>query len=203
MSNKLEKIENIEHLAEKALIDNKFLNELLEGVYKKCPVKFNCFKVLLMISEKHPEVLYTKWSLIEEMTRDHNQYLKYIGVHLITNLVKIDKKNKFEKVFDEFCKMFYGKRAMMASITAGSFGKIARAKPKLKNKITKVLLEIDEKSKSKQKELVKAYAIQSFDEYFENINNKNKIIKFVRKQLNSKSPKTRKKAKEFLKKWDK
>ena len=31
--------------------------------------------------------------------------------------------------------------------------------------------------------------------------NKKEIVEFVKKQLNSKSPRTRKKANEFLKKW--
>ena len=47
-------------------------------------------------------------------------------------------------------------------------------------------------------DLIKGYAIESFGEYFEEARDKDRIIEFVRQQLNSKSPKTRKIAKKFL-----
>ena len=47
---------------------------------------------------------------------------------------------------------------------------------------------------------MKSYVIKAFDEYFDKIKNKKKVIKFVENQLDSKSPKTKKLAKEFLKK---
>jgi len=78
--------------------------------------------------------------------------------------------------------------------------RIARAKPGLQTKITDRLLNID-KTSQEHKDLIKAGAIESFSEYFEESKDKNEIIEFVKKQLNCESPKTRKKAKEFLKKW--
>ena len=55
----------IESMAKKALKDEKLLTELLEGIYsKKCEIRFKkSFKVLLFISEKHPEVLYPQMGL--------------------------------------------------------------------------------------------------------------------------------------------
>jgi hypothetical protein len=48
---------------------------------------------------------------------------------------------------------------------------------------------------------VKAYAIDALNEYFNESGNKSEILQFVREALNSTSPKTRKKAKQFLKTW--
>ena len=56
-------------------------------------------------------------------------------------------------------------------------------------------------NQGKQIDLIKAYAIEAFDEYFELSVNKNLIISFVKAQFESKSPKTRKVAKRFLEKW--
>ena len=87
---------------------------------------------------------------------------------------------------------------------AGISGKIAKAKPHLEEKITNKLLSIDKAHHiSERKDLIKSYAIESFSEYFEEAKNKKKIIEFVKSQLKSKSPRTRKKAREFLKKWTK
>ena len=79
-------------------------------------------------------------------------------------------------------------------------GKIARAKPALRAKITERLLSID-KTGQKHKDLIKAGAIESFGEYFGDSEDKEKILVFVRQQLNGESPKTCKIAKQFLERW--
>jgi len=73
----------------------------------------------------------------------------------------------------------------------------------LQTKITNKLLNIDKTHRGKQTDLLKAYAIEAFNEYFEEASDKKKILDFVKAQLESKSPKTRKVAKEFLKRWEK
>jgi len=67
--------------------------------------------------------------------------------------------------------------------------------------ITDKLLNIDE-TNQKHKDLVKAGAIEAFDEYFEEAKDKKKILEFVKDQLKCRSPKTKKKATEFLRKWE-
>ena len=62
-------------------------------------------------------------------------------------------------------------------------------------------MNIDKTYQGKQIDLIKAYVIEAFDEYFELSVNKNLIISFVKVQFESKSPKTRKVAKRFLEKW--
>jgi len=50
---------------------------------------------------------------------------------------------------------------------------------------------------------MKAYAIEAFSDFFEDFEDKKIILNFIKAQLNSESPKTKKKASEFLKKWSK
>ena len=134
------------------------------------------------------------------MINSDNAFWKFIAVQLIANLTNVDIKKKFEKIFDKYYDLLNDSVIVAGHITANS-GKIARAKPELQSKITNKLLNID-KTTQKHKDLIKAGAIESFNEYFDEAKNKEEIIKFVKKQLNCKSPKTIKKAKEFLKKWD-
>jgi hypothetical protein len=79
-------------------------------------------------------------------------------------------------------------------------GKIALAKPHLQAEITDRLLDIDNVVQ-RHKDLVKASAIEAFDAYFEQSKDQQRISEFVKAQLNCESPKTRKMAKAFLKKW--
>ena len=191
---------SVESVAEKALKDEKVLSELIEGLLsKKDAIRHNSFRVLLHVSEKHPEVLYPRWDFFVDMIGSDNAYWKLIAVRVIANLTKADTKNKFEKIFDKYYNLF-NDSVIVAGHLAANSGKIAKAKPKLQTKITNKLLNID-KTNQKHKDLVKAGAIEAFDEYFEEADNREKILEFVKEQFNCKSPKTRKKAKEFMKKW--
>jgi hypothetical protein len=114
----------------------------------------------------------------------------------------LDKERNFDKIFDKYYNLLDDKSIIPAGHVAGNSGKIARARPELQTKITDKLLNIDETHhEPERRELIKGYAIESFGEYFEEAKNKLEIIEFVKEQLNSKSPRTKKKAKEFLKKW--
>ena len=194
---------NIEEIAKKTLKDKKIISELLEGVLsKKDEIRFNSHNVLMLISKEHPEMIYSKWDFFEDLLSSDNNYQKYIAIYIIANLTKFDTENKFEKIFDKYYSILAGNRTMFAGHLVGNSGKIAKAKPKLQSKITNKLLDINNLHQGKQKELIKAYAIEALNEYFDEAKNKKKIVEFVKKQLKSESPKTRNKAKEFLKKWE-
>ena len=192
---------NVKKLAKKALENDVVLSELLEGVLSKNEkIRFNCFKVLLLISEEHPKALYDRWDFFADLLSSPNTYFKYIAIHIITNLTKVDTKSRFEKIFDRFYGLLDDKSTTPASHVAGNSAKIVRAKPKLQTKITNRLLAIDKTHHHpERRDLIKGYAIDAFSEYFEIAKSKKTILEFVRKQTESKSPTTRKKAKEFLK----
>jgi hypothetical protein len=195
---------DIKSIAKKALKDKKLLSELLENLLsKKETLRFNSFNVLLLISEKHPKVLYPKWDFFVKLLGSDNAYHMYIAIYIIANLTRVDTKNKFEKIFNKYYSLLDDKRIVPPSHVAFNSGKIVKAKPKLQNKITSKLLNIDRIHHSaERKALIKSYVIEAFDQYFEETKDKKKIIEFVKKELKSKSPKTRKIATEFLDKWN-
>lgn len=194
---------NVESMAKRALKDKKILSELLENILgKKETLRFNSFKVLLLISEEHPKVLYPKWDFFAKLLASDNAYHKYIAIYIIANLTRVDTKNKFEKMFNKYYNLLDDARIVPPSHVALNSGKIIKAKPKLQNKITRKLLSIDETHHERgRKDLIKSYVIEGFSEYFGEVKKQKEIIEFVKKQLNSTSPKTRKVAKEFLKRW--
>lgn len=196
---------DVENLAKKAIKDKNLLFELLQGILSKKDEKREpSFKALLQISEEHPELIYSEWDYFAELLTSDNSFHKYMAIYLIASLTRVDKENKFEKIFDKYYDLLDDKSVIPPSHTAKNSGKIAKAKPNLQTKITNKLLSIDETHhKPERKDLIKGYAIEAFNEYFEEVENKKEILEFVKKQLKSKSPTTIKKAKEFLKKWEK
>jgi hypothetical protein len=191
-----------EALAELALKDEKVLQELLDGVLsKKDAVRYGSFKALNFLSEKHPEKLYAKRDFFANLIGSDNTHHKSIAIYIIANLTKVDSENRFDKLFNAYYALLGNKSVIPVAHVAVNSGKIALAKPKLQAEITNRLLDIDN-TVQRHKDLVKASAIEAFDVYFEQSEDKARIIEFVKAQLNCESPKTRKKAKAFLKRWE-
>jgi len=195
---------NIKAVAKKALKDDKLLAELLENLHSKNEmIRYNSHKVLFLITEEQPKALYSKWDYLVEFLDSDNTYHKLSSVHLLANLTKVDKNNKFEKIFEKYYSLLNDKSFITAAYVCGTSGKIAKAKPKLQTKITNMLLNINKTHhEQERKDLVKASIIEAFEKYFEQSRSKKRIVDFAKKQLNCQSPKTRKKAKEFLARID-
>ena len=193
---------DIKSVAAQALRDEKLLSELLDGLTsKEETLRYNCFKVLMLISEENGAVLYPRWDYFAELMASDNTYRKMSGIQLIASLTKVDTDKRFDQIFDRYYSLLGEKGMIVPAYVAANSGKIARAKPYLQDKITDRLLNIDRVYSGKQPALIKGYAIEAFGEYFAEAGNKNEIIEFVRNQLNSDSPRTRKQAENFLNKW--
>ena len=193
---------DIEVVAEEALKNENLLSELLDGLKsKKETLRYNCFKVLMRISEEHGSVLYPEWDYFVELMSIDNAYQKLSGLQIIANLARVDTDNRFEEIFDSYFSLLGGKGTIVAAYIAMNSGKIVKAKPHLQTRITDILLNIDKIHTGKQIEMIKSGVIESLDKYFEEAENRGAIVEFVKNQLNSESPKTREQAKEFLSKW--
>jgi hypothetical protein len=190
---------DIEALAQHAFSDMNLLQELMDGVLSKDhTIRSNSFKVLILLSEEHGEFLYTKWDYFQEMLTSSNRYHKNIAINLLADLTKVDVDNKFEAIFEDYYGILAGDKAMNACHVALNSSKIALNKPKLKSKIINKLLSVDEIHQGKQKELIKAYVIESLLKVYPEAGDKKRIESFVKSQLDSKSPKTRNMAQVFL-----
>lgn len=196
---------SLKKVAKKAMEDKAVLSELLQGVLsKKEKIRFNSFKVLSLISEERPERLYPEWDFFADLLTSPNTCFKYIAIYIIANLARDDPKNRFENIFNKYYALLDDKSIIPPAHVAANSAKIALAKPDLQTKITNRLLGIDKTHHEPgRKDLIKSYIIEAFSELFEGAKNKKKILQFIREQRESKSPRTKKKAEEFLKKWDK
>jgi hypothetical protein len=179
----------------------KYFKNCWNGVLsQKDKVRQNSFQALNFLSEKYPETLYVKWDFFTNLICRGNAFHKYIAIYIIANLTAADTENKFEKLFDAYYGLLGDESVISAAHVAVNSGKIALAKPKLQPEITNRLLDIDNVVQ-RHKDLVKASAIDAFNAYFDKSSDKARIMEFVKAQLICESPKTRKRAKEFLKKW--
>ncbi|MCK5261690.1 MAG: hypothetical protein KAJ44_05880 [Thermoplasmatales archaeon] len=194
-----------ESIAKKVVKDERLLDDLLEGASsEKAVIKYKSLKALMLVSEQQPKMLYPEWDFFVKLLDDDNTFLRVIGATIIANLTRVDTKNKFEKIFNKYYSLLEDESMINTANIAGRSGIIAKEKPHLQSKITNKLLAIDKTHHDSEcKNLIKGKAILSFDEYIDEFKDKEKIIQFVRNELQNTRPATRKKAEKFLKKWEK
>lgn len=194
-----EKNIDLEGLARDAVNDNDIFQELKEGVRSKDnTIRQNSFKAMQLIAEENPDFLYPEWDYFQEMLQSPNNYHKYIAIYILASLTSVDKDNKFEVIFDDYYGILAGDKAMTASHVALNSSGITHNKPNLRSRIVNILISIDEIHTGKQKELIKAYAIEALGKIYPEAEDKELIENFVKSQRDSKSPKTRTMAQCFL-----
>lgn len=192
-----------ESLAKRIVKDGKLLTQVIEGTTSdKPPIKYKCGKALMILSKENPKVIYPKWDGFVKLLKSDNTFMKSIGITIIANLTRVDTKNKFDKIFERFYGLLDDESMITASNIAGLSGVIAQAKPKLQTKITNRLMNIDKTCHSLEcRNIIKGKVILSFDEFFAETRNKKKIMGFIKGELKSSRPATKKKAEKFIKKW--
>ncbi len=206
-----DKTANIPHIAKRACSDASLLSEVVDGlklkVNTKSPeetVRYNCYKVLMQITETKGSMLYPRWQTFVEMLNSHNSYHKMAGVQLIAGLAKSDVNNQFQKITDTYFGLLDDPSVIVAIYVASTAGKIVNAKPALEPQVTGKLLGIPRTHHTaSRKALVAGGAIEAFGQYVERVADRGPILEFVAAQEQSESPKTRKLAKAFTGKWAK
>ncbi len=197
------KQDSSESLAEAVIKDPKKLSTVIGGVASENPrIKFRSAKILRMISEKEPELIYPELDFFTRLLDSENNILKWNAIDTIANLTVVDRKNKFDRIFGKFYGLLREGSLVTAAHVVENSGKIARAKPKLRARITKELLKA-ERIKLPTEEcrnIILGKVILAVDEYFDQIQDKVEIISLVRKQLKNSRKSTRIRAEKFLRK---
>jgi hypothetical protein len=190
----------VKEIAARAADDSGLLALILKNTRSKNDtLRYNCYQILLAVSSSVPEALYPHWDALTEMLDSQNNFFKYQAIYLIANLLSADAEGRFDTISKKYFGLIHSDSIMIASHLALNAGKIARAKPELRPMITALLLDAGKKSGGKKNgELLRSYIIEAFEEYVEGVGRGDPICDFVRDQLESGSPKTRKTAKSFL-----
>jgi len=178
------------------------LPELFAGLRSDKPrIKYGCLKVLRLISERNPAMLYPAFEQFGELLRSEFTVLQWGAIIILRNLAVIDSENKIDAILDRYLQPIPGPVMITAANTIQGAGKIARAKPYLADKITRALLQV-ERAKYKTAEcrnVVLGHAVLSLDLLFDHVREPRPVIAFVQRQLRNRRNATKRKAAVFLK----
>jgi hypothetical protein len=196
-----------EELRQRVKQDFNLLPIVLNGVSSsKAAIRYGCAKVLMDLSEEHPEKLYPHMDSFMNLLDSKYRILTWNAMAIIANLAKVDADKKFDAIFDKYYSFLDDAYMVTVANVVGNSAKIALAKPYLIQKITNELLKVENISTTPHlteecKRVIAEHAIKSFALFFSDIEQKEKVISFVAKHRNSPRKTLRKAAEEFLTKF--
>jgi hypothetical protein len=191
---------DIRDVALRAARDRRLLALLLRNTRSKNDtLRYNCYRVLLEVSVTAPQALAAEWETLTGMLGSSNNYFRYQAAYLIANVAASDAGGRFAEVENGYFHLIEDESIMIASHVALNAGKIARARPELRKKVTSILFRAARGADGRRNgELLHASIVEAFSQYFPDSPAPERIIEYVHEQTRSASPKTRKAARDFL-----
>jgi hypothetical protein len=196
-----------EELLNRVKQDFSLISLLLEGVdHPKAAVRYGCSKVLMDLSEEHPEKLYLSFDFFVNLLDSKYRILTWNALAIIANLTPVDADNKFDAIFGKYYSFLDNDYMVTVANVVGNSGKIALAKPYLIPEITEELLKVQDISTTPHlseecRRVIAQHTIKTFDLFFDRIDQKERVVSFVKLHLDSPRKKLRTVAENFLEKW--
>ena len=190
-------------IAEKVIEDTNYLPELISGLQaSEAKIKYGSNKVLIIISEKNPAVLYPKLDFFISQLDNENNFLKWGAIEIIANLCRVDSAHHFENIFAKYISPIHGHHMITAANTIKAANKIAGIKHNLAEKIAEEILSVEnaDYETTECNNIVIGQAITTLNDLFPQLKSKRPVFEFVQRQLKNKRPATRKKAETFIRK---
>ena len=158
------------------------------------------------LSEEKPEKLYSYMDFFIKMLESRYRILNWNAIITIANLTKVDSEKKFDLIFDKYYNYLDNEYMVTVANVVGNSDKIALAKPYLTERITDKLLMVQNISitphlSEECKRVITQLTIKTFDMFFPQIKQKNRVFSFVKKHLDSPRKTLRIESEKFLAKW--
>jgi hypothetical protein len=158
------------------------------------------------LSQEKPEKLYPFMNSFLALLGSKYRILVWNAMAIIANLAKVDKDRKFDAAFNRYYGFLNDEYMVTVANVVGNSGKIVLAKPYLAQKIANELMRVEDISTTPHltdecRRVIAEKAIESFDLFFDKIQDKDKVVSFVRQHQNSSRMRLKMKAESFLKKW--
>ncbi len=170
-------------------------------------VKFACEKSLRMLSESNPGLLYQYFGELAGLLDHENSFIQWGAILTVANLARADSEERFESIFTKYFKPLKGPVMVAASSVIGGSAKIARAKPRLADRIAAEILKVEKtvfemhgKASPECGVIARGQAMDALGEMYDLLEKRKGVDAFILRQLESSRPKVRKRAELLAKK---
>lgn len=189
-----------------AIENTTILNSLFEIVLTETSsIKYSCTKIIRMVSEQKPELVYPYFEDIVKWLHHKNSFIKWDGILTLSNLSAVDYEDKFRAICQDYFALIHDPQMITAANVVGNAWKIVLAKPELESDITRRLLEVPYIIYFNKGEpspecncIVCGQVLECFEHYFDFSGNQAAMINFAEGQLGSRRKTVRKNAEKLL-----
>ena len=200
-----EKDFDVDEFVQMAISDENARHEIVHQMLTNpaIMVYYHCYYVVDKASQTQPELFYPYWDEIAGLLHHRNSYHRDFALEIIGNLTKVDQENRFSEIEDTYFGIINDEKFMTGNCCVKNLLKVYRHKARLRGRIIETLLDIDNRCDytEKQKAVLKADVLDIFDEVYEEVPEQDEINEFIRAEVNCISPKTRRKAKDLVRKY--
>lgn len=192
-----------ETVVKNVISGNQSLAPVFRGILSEEPrVKYGCSKTLLLLSEKNPQLLYSKWSAFVELLRNENQILRWTAIAVLGNVAAVDRKRQLKSLLQELYGFLSSGQLITANNAIAALGKVARARPDERRKIASQLLKVEHYSYDTDecRNIALGKVILALGMFIDPANASPEAIEFIRRQATNPRSATAKKAAALLKK---
>ena len=190
---------DLEPIKKMCLDHAPFRDELVDNLAEKNEtLRYNSFLVLNAIAEDQPELLYSYWDTFVVYLKSEKVLQVLAGIELVSRLTAADTENRFEDIADDYFDLIHHPNVIPVRYLLLNCWRIGLSRTQYIPRIKNLIFSIDGINQE-HIGLLKGDGIIAFSKLWELIEDKEKIIEFVKEQLDSDSPKTIKEAKRFLK----
>jgi hypothetical protein len=192
---------NAESISNSAAENKIPLASVFEGLSSKLPrVRFGCSKTLLLLSEKHPEILRGHIETIVELLDGNNRILKWNGIALLGNLAGVDTEGRIRSQLQKLYGFLAGGELIAANNAIAALGKIARAFPEERKRIVAQLFGIERQSfeTDECRNIAIGKAILALGMFCDPVKPGKPVLDFICRQMGNSRKATANKAKEFI-----
>ncbi len=209
LKNRLKEKADIDTLVQEVINEPSMIAELIDIINTdKSSVKFLCTKIIRLVSEKNPHIVYDYFDEVVKFIYSRNSFVKWDGVTILSNLAIIDSEGKFDSICEKYFDLIRDPQMITAGNVVGNAWKIAINKPQYESYITRCMLSVPDiiyynkgKPSTECNNVLCGHVIDCFEKYYLVSNNKPEILLFIRGQLKNSRKPVVKKAERFLKKY--
>jgi hypothetical protein len=183
--------------------DRKMLNAVFLGLSSSLPrVKFGCSKLLVLLSEADPEILYDKIDAVIELLKSENQILKWNAISILGNMARIDRDDRIKGLLPYLYKLLSSGELVTTNHAIAALGKIARNFPdKQKTAVSKLLaIEHGQFETGECKNIAIGKVVLALQMFIDPTHAGKAVLSFVERQTKNRRPATASKARSFLRK---
>lgn len=177
------------------------INELLSNT--NIMIYYHCYDVVSDASKKAPSLYYKYWDKFIKLLDHDNSYHRSFGLTLVANLVQVDEEDRLSLIWSRYLEHINDEKFMTGECCINNIRIILKTRVDIIDKVVNLLLNLEEicHYTEKQIALLEYSVLNIFDDVFFKSNYMDEIVCYIKKRTSSISPKTRKKAKQLIKKY--